>query len=236
MNDLPYGLGRKPSPPDSRDYKLRDYLTAFPDFAKDSKAWLVGPVRDQGDTPHCVGFSGIHWQNAEPVLNLLTERDGHDLYDRCKELDGDDEDGSYVRTLARVLKNMGRLDSYAFGTLFDARKFLLTQGPIVFGLDWYEGLFYPDTSGTVRPWGELCGGHAILASAADPDWCYLQNSWGTEWGREGHCRISWPDLEVAFGEHGEAMAAVELPLGTPPTPEPWYVRLWYWFLRLFGRR
>jgi hypothetical protein len=230
-----YGLGRKPSPPDSRDYKLTAYLDTWPDFSTEEKVWLTGPVRDQKTTPHCVGFSGIHWQNAEPVLNELNDGHGHDLYYLCKEIDGDPmgENGSYIRTLAKALKRLGRLDKYAFGGVLDARRFLLTQGPIVFGLDWYEGQFYPK-DGTIKPSGEYCGGHAILAYGADPDWCYLQNSWGKGWGREGHCRISWPDLEFVFGEHGEAMAAVELPHDWVK-PDPWYVRLWQWFLSLLRR-
>lgn len=225
------GLGRKPSPPDSRDYRLADYLPLrYPDFSRDMAVWGTGAVLDQGSTPHCCGFAGVGWMNAEPVPNTLGNDDGHELYWECKAIDGDDEDGSYIRTVAKALKARGRIDKYAFGSLLDARKFLLESGPVVFGLDWFEDLFYPDDDGRIRPGGELCGGHAILAFAADPTYCHLANSWGVGWGDGGLCKITWPDLELVFGEHGEAMAAVEMPTVWTPPALPWWRRLWRWIL------
>jgi hypothetical protein len=226
------GLGRLPSPPDSRDYRLSNYLPLrWPDFSTDMAVYATGPALNQGSTPHCVGFSGVGWMNAEPVPNTLREDDGHALYWDCKAIDGYPGDGTYVRTLARVLKSKGRISGYAFGSVLDARRFILTEGPVVFGIPWLEGFFYPDSEGVIKPWGELCGGHAILAYGADPVYCWLQNSWGKSWGKGGTCRISWADLEAVFGDHGEAMAAVELPADWV-RPEPWWLRAWHWILRL----
>lgn len=227
------GLGRVPSPPDSRDYKLYHFLTDWPDFERDSAHYVVGPTLDQGSTPHCVGFAGVGWMNAEPVPNLLDNYDGHELYWDCKEIDGYPGDGTYVRTVAKVLKNRGRLDNYAFGNLLDSRRFLLQQGPVVFGIPWYEGFFYPDAEGVIRAVGYIAGGHAILACGADPTYCYLQNSWGTGWGIGGGCKIRWEDLAAAFDIDGEAMAAVELPTDYVPVVYPWWVRLWRWLKRLW---
>lgn len=233
-----YGLGRKPSPPDSRDYRLADFLPRrFPDFAHDMAVWATGKGLDQGATPHCCGFAGAHWTNAEPVPNTWAADDAHDLYYECKVIDGEPgaENGSYIRTVAKALRARGRIDKYAFGSLLDARAFLLESGPVVFGLDWYESMFYPDTEGTIRPGGELCGGHAILAYGADPTYCHFQNSWGTRWGDGGLCRMTWDDLAVAYGEGGEAMAAVETPLDWTPPVLPWWTRLWRFILGLLGR-
>lgn len=228
-----HGLGRKPSPPDSRDYKLSSYhADVWPDFARDCAFYGTGPVLDQGSTPHCCGFAGAHWSNAEPVINDWDEADAHALYWECKAIDGDDEDGSYIRTVAKALKERGRLDKYAFGSLLDGRRFLLQQGPVIFGLDWREAMFSPGPEGVIRAEGDVCGGHAILAVGADPGYCLLQNSWGKDWGRGGTCRISWDDLERVFGEYGEAMAAVELPLDHEPEPVSFWTRLWRWLCQL----
>lgn len=233
-----YGLGRKPSPPDSRDYKLAAYhLFAWPDFANDCAYYSTGPCLDQGETPHCVGFSCASWSNAEPVINDYTEADGHEIYYECKVIDGEplDESGSYVRSGAKALKARGRIGSYAFGELLDARRFLLQQGPVVFGIDWTHDMFYPDAFGVIH-YGEgyVCGGHAIVAVGADPLYCTLQNTWGRGWGQGGLCRISWGDLEKAFGRYGEAMAAVELPLDDDVIPEPPEEPTHGWFATLTG--
>lgn len=232
-----HGLGRKPSPPDSRDYKLRDHLKmAWPDFATDTVLYGLGPTLDQRSTPHCVGFSCAAWSNAEPVINDYDDEDGHDIYYECVAIDGrpGTEEGSYVRSGAKALKKRGRLDGYAFGSILEARRFMLQGlGPVVFGIDWYEGQFYPDAAGVIRPTGELCGGHAILAYGADPVYCHFVNSWGKDWGLGGTCKMTWADLESIFGEYGEAMAAVELPLDHVPEPESFWTRVWRWLLSLF---
>ncbi len=231
-----YGLGRKPSPPDSRDYRLRDYMPAtWPDFAHDMAFYSTGPILNQGSTPHCVGFSAAHWLNSEPVINDCDDEDGHELYYLCKVLDGEPgaENGSWVRSAAKVLKNRGRIDTYAFSdSVLEARRFILTASPVVFGIDWYEGMFYPDADAVIRPTGELCGGHAILAYGADPDYCHFVNSWSDKWGDRGRCSMKWADLEAVFANGGEAMAAVETEHGFIPSPAPWWVRLWRWFLSI----
>lgn len=244
-----FSFGRFPSPPDPRDWRLRDFLRVPTDpmFEAVATFWGLGPTLDQGDTVHCVGFSGAHWSNAAPVENEYVEPDAHALYYECKVIDGqpDRENGTYIRSLAKALRARQRVDGYAFGTVEDARLFLLTEGPVILGVDWYEGMCYPGTDGLIIPWGPIVGGHAVIAYGADERFCYLQNSWGYDWGCRGGCRISWGNLEFVFRMAGEAMTAVELPLPegpvdlapppTPPSPRiPWLTRLWRWLCRVFG--
>ena len=223
---MSYGLGRIPSPRDSRDFKLAIYV-AEPTVTE--RFWAVGPTLNQGSTPHCVGFAGADWGNCLPVDDEWDDSQGHALYYAVKVLEGEpgEENGAWVRDLAKVLKNEGRIGTYAFGNLATARAFVLTQGPVVLGIRWYEDMDRPDSEGRVRPTGDLRGGHAVLLYGADPDYAYLQNSWGDGWGDHGCCRIGWRDLALCMDGNGEAMAAVELPVDTPRPPRPgFWARLW----------
>jgi len=219
------GLGRKPSPPDDRDFALRGYLK---EVVPAERFWLVGEeVLDQGSTPHCVGFGWAGWGNCEPVDDDYQNDDGHTA----------GESGSYVRSGAKAMKNRGRLGAYAFGSLEDARRFVLTSGPVTLGIDWYDGMFDPDNAGRIRPTGAYAGGHCVMLYGADEEYAYIQNSWGWSWGLLGGCKMTWSDLLFAFGRYGEACAAVELPLEPtppdPPAPTSWWVRLWRFIRALF---
>lgn len=215
-----HGLGRKPSPPDNRDYRLATYL--HPRLGVTQMYWGRGPVLDQGSSGHCVGFGFADWGNTLPVDDNYQDADGDAIYYECKVIDREpqQEDGTYVRTGAKAMKKRGRLSAYAFGSLSDAKTFLLNHGPVVFGIDWYDGMFTPDAQGVVRPTGNVAGGHGITAYGADATYCYLQNSWGTSWGRDGNCKITWADLAICMANGGEACAAVELPIAPPPAPKP----------------
>ena len=49
----------------------------------------------------------------------------------------------------------------------DAKAFILANGPVMLGIDWFEGMYHPDPYGSIRPTGQVVGGHGILAFGAD---------------------------------------------------------------------
>ena len=277
MTDIgPHLLGRNPSPPDERDYKLANFArlgveetattdptelitlaaaefklttitfkkwaaTSYPDVTKTH--WWKGfnylelakkalnppiitsvtewynaePILDQGNTGHCVGFSGAQWGNTLPFDDQYVNQDGHDLYYECKVIEGEpkQENGAYVRSLAEALLARKRITVYAFAeTVDDAIAFIQQKGPVVFGTVWLNNMFDPDADGLVHATGAEAGGHAYLANGYDSDknqFLFI-NSWSDQWGVNGHFKMSKSDAEKLFAEYGEIMAAVELPI------------------------
>lgn len=174
------------------------------------------PTLDQGQTPHCVGFTGADWMNALPVDDHVNAPMGHDLYYACKVKDGEpgQENGSDIRSLMKVLKDRGRLNTYAAAAgIEEVTRFVCLQGPVCWGIGWTESMFTPDERGLVEPKGPDVGGHAFIEYGYDPetDEHLLLNSWGPSWGINGRFRMRGVDLAERLANGGEAWAAVELP-------------------------
>lgn len=221
-----YGMGRKPSPFDKRDYKLESYIPNLKALQtimdeKLSKKWeFIGNPLNQEDTPHCVGFSTANFGINLPVNSPYTNEDGHNFYYLCKIVDGEpgEENGSYIRSAGKVLKDVGRVDAYAFAFSMDAIKWwLINKGPMMAGIIWTMGMMFPDEDNIIHPEGQIVGGHAILLNEwTEDDYIGIQNSWGDKWGINGKAYISAKDFEILFNYDGEVMTTVELPLESPP--------------------
>lgn len=204
------GLGRIPSIPDKRDYRMADYMSKLTPHQ-----WVDQRVLDQGSTPHCVGFSWAGWGISTPVVDTYANKDGNRIYYEAKVIDGEagQENGSSVRSGAKAMQSDGRLKVYYFASsIQEAAQYVSQYGPVVLGIDWYNNMFVP-VRGIIKPGGGIAGGHAILWYGVDSKYARLRNSWGSTWGVKGDCRISLADLASIFAGNGEACAATELPLG-----------------------
>lgn len=173
------------------------------------------PTLDQGDTGHCVGFTGADWENALPVDDHRPNQRGHDLYYLCKDVEGEhgQENGAYVRSLMKVLVGAGQLKTYAAcETMDDVVGFVTTQGPLCWGMGWTDSMFYPNSEGIVRPSGPDVGGHAIIEVAyhVDEDLHEFMNHWGPEWGVNGHFFMRGVDVANRLTADGECWAGVEV--------------------------
>jgi len=216
-----YGLGRLPSPRDPRNYRMADAVRELEKLCvpRPVKQWASKKVLNQRLSVHCVGFSWTAWGIAEPVEDLWSNVMGHNVYYACKAVDGEPgaENGSTVRSGAKVLAARGRIGSYFFATSVDeALDYLARFGTVVFGTIWTQGMFKPSLlSKVIRPTGVVKGGHAWLAKGVDAKYVTIRNSWGTEWGCGGDARLAIADLKAIFKAGGEACAATEraLPIG-----------------------
>lgn len=180
--------------------------------------WKIQTILDQGQTGHCVGFTGADFLQDDPVMDTGVDNAlGDAIYYECKVIDGEPkgENGSNMRSLGKALKNRGRIAGYAFATsMDDVTSWLLTKGPVLCGTDWYTGMFSPDANGFVKPTGTVAGGHAWSLIGYDPKTKVFtaQNHWGTNWALSGLFKVNYTDLAALLAGTGEAMVTLELPL------------------------
>ena len=238
-----YGLGRIPSPFDERDYNLRRFIHkgALLEDMPEEVVWdFPSKSLDQGETPHCVGFTMADFGINLPVHTPYTNEDGHSFYYLCKIEDGEPrmENGSTMRSLAKALLNEGKIEAYAFAPdMATIKWWLLNKGSIMVGTAWTSDMFSPDENYIIRPTGSNEGGHAYLLNEWTKDgYIGIQNSWGDQWGDNGKAYISAEDFEKLFIYDGEAVTAVELSDEQPePQPEEsqgWLLKLLLWLIEL----
>lgn len=214
--------------PDPRDekYLMARTLVGVPTVTK--KTWtLRTPRLDQGATGTCVAHGWTNFLRAAPLQTRKGIDKPYDLYRKIVAIDeypaNDSEAsapdsglqyGTSVRAGAKVLTTEGRLAQYLWAfNLQDALHWVLSNGPVVLGTNWYTGMFSPDSKGFVRigPGDKLEGGHCFIWRGADrkKGVARFQNSWGTGWGLGGEFLMDFSTLERLILENGEACTATE---------------------------
>lgn len=181
--------------------------------------WANGWWGDQQRTPHCVAYSWIHWledggvtQQSAPAPIL----DPTSLYNQCQRQDewyGENYDGTSVRAGAKVLQEKGFIKEYRWSTdIEEVVDALLTKGPVMLGVNWYFDMYFPDKKGKIKVGGKIYGGHAVEANGVNTKtkMIRIKNSWGQDWGRNGHAYISFDDLQRLLNENGECCLATEI--------------------------
>jgi hypothetical protein len=158
----------------------------------------------------------------------VNNEEGHSLYYQCKVGDNepDEENGTWVRSLAEVLKGNGRIGPYYFADdsdpdkgLLEVRQWLREHGPVVFGTTWYYSMFEPDENAIVTAGDrDVAGGHAYLCIGDIPGLKLLafQNSWGDGWGEKGCFYMPYSLARELIDDYGEAMGTTEVPRATQP--------------------
>lgn len=215
------GLGRI-AKPDNRDrnYLMADVVGEPPPTRTYRYWWNRGWTGDQGPTPECVAYSWLHWLEDGPTTQRPLAPGAGPVFDpgviyrHAQKLDGipgEDYAGTTVRGGAKALQERGAIESYYWSWGLDpVVKALLTEGPVVMGSNWYQGMFTPGEDGFVSPTGRVAGGHAYLLNGVNvkEEKVRFKNSWGS-WGDKGHAWMRFADLERLLGENGEAVIAVE---------------------------
>ena len=213
-----FGLGRQPSPFDSRDYNLGVFIPKgglqLTLIGQRSWDFPAPEALNQLETAHCVGFSIADFGINLPTYTKHTNEDGHKFYYLCKIEDKNPlgENGSNLRSAAKVMRNLKKIDNYAFAsTLAQVKYWLLNKGPLIAGTIWTENMFYPYNN-ILSIGGDVVGGHAYLLNEWTKEgFIGIQNSWGDEWGTKGKAYISAIDFEKIFRSGGEVITSVEIP-------------------------
>ena len=214
-NKKPILVRPKPTPP-PKPVVIKPTPTPSPIIV--SKYWdSDGWWGNQGNKPHCVGFSWSHWIEDGPV--------GHGgvapiispikIYSEAQKIDewpGENYNGTSVRAGAKYLKSINAIQSYYWAydvnTLIDC---VFKLGPVVVGTYWYSSMFSPDSNGIIKISGGIVGGHAYVINGVDKtkQLFRIKNSWGRAWGKQGHAFISFNDMSRLMSMNGEICIAVE---------------------------
>ena len=211
-----FALGRIASK-DERDntFLLRKLV---PPPTRTSRYWNNnGWNGNQQSSSACVGFSFAKWIEDGPVTHkgIAPIIDPYLIYDEAQKLDPwkhTPHEGTDVRSGAKYLQSIGAISSYQWAwDLQTMINCVLMNGPVVIGVNWYNGMFTPNSEGLIKLSGNLEGGHAIVCNGANTKTKLfrLGNSWGLDWGIKGHCFISFDDVERLISEDGEICMGVE---------------------------
>jgi C1A family cysteine protease len=120
-------------------------------------------------------------------------------------------EGTSVVSASDVMRELGYYTAVHWALTFaDLIAALGHYGPVVIGVDWYEGMSMPDADGFIRPTGLIRGGHCVCLvgiqfnSVYIPEidhaksWVIVHNSWGPDWGDGGRAKLSLADLAVLW--------------------------------------
>lgn len=204
----------------SRNFSIAEVVTAV---EPRKRYWNPGTVLDQGREGACVGFGWTTELISSPKPFKVDFAKGNDyalgVYRRARQLDpweGEDYEGTSVLAGAKVLQERGYIQNYrwAFG-IEQVRDALIAEGPVVLGVNWYDGMYETRPSGLVTIEGSVVGGHCITLTGYNPrarlsgekgyhEGFRWKNSWGTEYGVNGLGFIKIEDLARLLNEGGEA--------------------------------
>jgi hypothetical protein len=219
MTEQEYHLGRRVAE-DRRDLRflMRTAITIPPPIAP-SVSYRRGPQLNQGATSSCVGHGWRAWLSGEPIRQVKHGPDALTIYHAAQQVDEwpgaePDYEGTSVRAGAKVLQQLGFIQSYLWAFTEDTtRAWVLSGlGGVVIGVNWYEAMFSPDpTSGFLTVDGAWAGGHCVwLRGFSDKRQAYrVQNSWGDGWGQQGQAWLRAADLQRLLHEAGEACCGIE---------------------------
>lgn len=215
------GLGRLPSI-DFRDGRFPARAALPVISTRTYRYWNAAQWwGDQGMTSQCVAYAWTHWLEDGPVTHnnvappMVQPAAVYDAAQLIDEWPGQDYDGTSVRAGAKVLVAQGLIKEYRWCyTLHEMVQWLLENGPLVVGTNWYTGMFNaPGNEGEpLSVTGSVAGGHAYVLNGVNTRTrlIRLKNSWGREWGHDGFAYLRFEDAARLLAEWGECCAAVEV--------------------------
>jgi hypothetical protein len=193
----------------SRAYNVRSVIRG--NAQPINRSWPCYTVLDQGSEGACTGFGTACEAACEPVVVPgIDNAVARAVYLRAKQLDtiaGEDYEGSTVLGAVQAAVERGWYSEYRWAfSVDDLILAICHTGPAILGVNWYEGMAQPDSTGFIYARGKLTGGHCVCAVGYNVrlDAVRLQNSWGKKWGMAGRCWIGRKDLKKLAANNGEA--------------------------------
>lgn len=199
-----------------------------------SKKWTAPegtPVLDQGREGACVGFGVTHELifYPVPIRGLDNGFAREKIYWVAQEADpwpggsypnaSPVYEGTSVLYGVKAAADLGYYKQYSWAT--SEKELALGVGylgPAIIGVDWYEGMFEPDSNGFIHASGDKAGGHCCLIIGVNVKSGYytIRNSWGSGWGDGGNAKISRTDMASLMDDNGEACIVTQRTVPAPP--------------------
>jgi hypothetical protein len=211
--------------PRSRQYGISEhiYMAGQAGVVPRVQRWVpMGTPLDQGAEGSCVGHGCAHDLGGSPVrVKDMDHLYAVNLYQFARSIDRAEHgwnwpDGASVLAGAKALRARGFIGGFRWAfTIEDLRDALITTGPAILGVNWYDSMYETDPYGNVEVSGRIVGGHCIMVYGYNPRWRIKgqngtheifrwQNSWGPSYGVNGRGVIKAEDLARLLAEDGEA--------------------------------
>jgi len=214
-------LDRLPQPDErNRNYPaVTGAMTAYP---LRGYTWSVGLWLNQGSEGACVGHAIAHEMAARPAVvdYSVCDRARWEVYHEAQRRDPW-EGGAYPGAApfyegTSVLAGMQAATAAGFYSEYrwafseeDVARTVGYRGPVILGVDWFDGMFDVDSEGFLNLTGSVVGGHAILCYSVSisGDYYRVHNSWSQSWGDNGRAKIRRADMARLLA-NGEAAIPV----------------------------
>jgi hypothetical protein len=89
---------------------------------------------------------------------------------------------------------------------------VLQERPGNIGINWYEGMFNPNSNGFVEPdpHDSIAGGHEVAITEVSLEHMYFvfPQSWGRLWGQRGFGKFSFSTMERLLKEDGDLVVPI----------------------------
>jgi hypothetical protein len=181
-----------------------------------TKTWgRYGTILNQGNLGSCTGNAIAGACNCKiihiPDTVAFHEKDAVHAYSVATQLDGfpgaypPDDTGSSGLAACKAAKSFGWITSYQHAFDINSALQALMHGPVITGVNWYEGFDNPDASGYVKISGQIRGGHefVIRGYRALTKLVWADNSWGSSWGYYGRFCFSVDTWAQLLSEQGD---------------------------------
>lgn len=199
------------------------------------KTWgQPGPRLDQGHEGACVGFGVTHellaWPAPVSPTTATAKFAREAIYWEAQRNDpwaggaypgaSPFSEGTSVLEGVKAAQRLGYYGEYRWAfTVEDIMRAVSHEGPVVVGVDWYEGMDRYNAAGLVHPTGSVRGGHCFLIRglilkptlAGRTGYGPLfrcRNSWGIDWGVNGDFYIPVEEYAEKLLSNGEAVVPI----------------------------
>lgn len=169
---------------------------------------LVLEVEDQGTTSQCAAYTATSW--IESIMWRRTGKPVHynpgELYAHAKTIDGmQNQEGTTLQAILESVIDLGWMPGFQKSDIRyiynsnQLKRAIHRYGTCLLGFivtdAWYNHL----GKLVMENWrGNEEGGHAVICTGYNNVGCFIQNSWGQQWGKYGFACIPWECFNRQF--------------------------------------